>query len=230
MTAIASLYDESGNMVKDWAMAGYNCHCFDLLGTPRTEQFGKGSITWYALDVLSEETALLIHKLQPSLVFGFPPCTDVSVSGAAHFEKKFRENPDNMAEAAELARRVAWLAASVGAAWMIENPVSMLLHFLGDPDYKFDPFEFGGYLPEDDIHPRWPDYIAPRDAYPKETWIWASDDFVFPEKAPVYCPPGWSAQATKLGGKSAKTKQIRSETPRGYAKAVFMANRGRHPL
>ncbi len=33
-----------------------------------------------------------------------------------------------------------------------------------------------------------------------------------------------SKQWGKLGGKSAKTKQIRSETPRGFAKAVFLHN------
>lgn len=222
-----SLYDESGNMLRDWANAGYDCHCVDLLGKPRQEQIGKGYITYHKLDVMSKECKTLFQTVKPYFVFGFPPCTDVAVSGAAHFEKKFRENPYNMVEAANLAKQVAILASEEDAIWGFENPVSMLTHFLGEPDYKFHPWEFGGYLPEDDIHPRWPDYIAPRDAYPKETWLWTSNSFIFPEKAPVYCPPGWSTQATKLGGKSEKTKQIRSETPRGFAKAVFMANRHR---
>lgn len=48
-----------------------------------------------------------------------------------------------------------------------------------------------------------------------------------PPKLPVPMvtePTGYSRQHEKLGGKSAKTKQIRSETPRGFALAVFMAN------
>lgn len=45
-----------------------------------------------------------------------------------------------------------------------------------------------------------------------------------PDKKPVYVEEGYSLQHKKLGGKSAKTKQIRSETPRGFARAVFEAN------
>lgn len=225
MAVCISLYDESGNMLRPWAEKGYECHMFDLVGKPREESVGKGRLIWHCSDVMLPETLAFILQLKPYFVFGFPPCTDVAVSGAAHFEKKFREDPFSMVKAADLAKRVAEIGAACGAIWAFENPVSMLKHFCGDPDYKFHPWEFGGYLPEDDIHPRWPEYIAPRDAYPKETWIWASKSFVFPSKAPVYCPPGWSKQATQLGGKSEKTKQIRSETPRGFAKAVFMANR-----
>jgi len=35
---------------------------------------------------------------------------------------------------------------------------------------------------------------------------------------------GYSDQFKKLGGKSLKTKNIRSATPRGFAKAVMIAN------
>lgn len=220
-----SLYDESGNMLRPWAERGADCHCVDLEGVPRIEIVGKGKISFHKFDVNSEACRDLVDALEPYFVFGFPPCTDVAVSGSKHFEKKFREDPYNMAKAAELAELVELYGNRHKSIWAWENPKSMLKHFRGDPQYKFNPWEFGGYLPEDDVHPRWPDYIPPRDAYPKETWIWASSDFVFPEKAPVYCPPGWSPQTTKLGGKSAKTKQIRSETPRGFAKAVFLANR-----
>ncbi|UYE91815.1 hypothetical protein [Escherichia phage LHE71] len=63
-------------------------------------------------------------------------------------------------------------------------------------------------------------YIAPRDAYPKKTCLWTSDDFVMPKRKPVRLPDGYSAQQNKLGGKSAKTKLIRSLSPRGFFKAI----------
>lgn len=220
-----SLYDESGNMLRPWAEAGYDCHCIDLVAQPRIEMVGKGRISFHRMDVMSIECEHFARGLSPYFIFGFPPCTDVAVSGAAHFEKKLRDDPYAMAKAADLAKRVAILGYTTRAIWALENPKSMLKHFLGDPDYTFNPYDFGGYLPEDDAHPRWPDYIPPRDAYPKETWIWASDDFIFPPKAPVPCPKGYAPQHLKLGGTSAKTKQIRSETPRGFAKAVFLSNR-----
>ena len=177
-------------MLRPWAEKGAECHCVDLTSKPKKELVGKGFIQFHQLDVTSKECLTLADTLEPYFIFGFPPCTDVSVSGAAHFEKKAREDPYNMAKAAELAKFIPAYGKRYNSIWAWENPKSMLKHFMGDPQYKFHPWEFGGYLPEDDIHPRWPDYIAPRDAYPKETWIWASANFVFPEKAPVYCPPG----------------------------------------
>ena len=45
-----------------------------------------------------------------------------------------------------------------------------------------------------------------------------------PKKISVQFDGGYSAQHTKLGGKSDRTKNIRSATPRGFAKAVFDAH------
>ena len=41
---------------------------------------------------------------------------------------------------------------------------------------------------------------------------------------PVQPEKGHSRQHLKLGGKSAKTKNIRSATPRGFARAVYEFN------
>ncbi len=93
------------------------------------------------------------------------------------------------------------------------------------PNYKFNPFEFGGYLPVNDIHPQYPEYITPRDAYKKKTCLWTGGGFELPALKEI--PPldmkgqGGSNQHNKLGGKSLKTKNIRSATPRGFAQAVF---------
>jgi hypothetical protein len=46
-----------------------------------------------------------------------------------------------------------------------------------------------------------------------------------PDRKPVECDSfGSSTQHRKLGGKSMKTKNIRSATPRGFARAIFEAN------
>ena len=56
-------------------------------------------------------------------------------------------------------------------------------------------------------------------------WLWTGNGFVLPQPHPVLPTgddnPGWA----KLGGKSARTKHIRSLTPRGFARAVYLANR-----
>ena len=46
-----------------------------------------------------------------------------------------------------------------------------------------------------------------------------------PEKKPVSILDRYSDQFKLLGGKSLKTKNIRSATPRGFAKAVCEANK-----
>ena len=86
--------------------------------------------------------------------------------------------------------------------------------------------DYGGYLPEDDKHPAFPEYIAARDAYTKKTCIWCGNGFKQPLFRPVPMPDEWedSKQHAKLGGKSKRTKMIRSLTPRGFARAVFLAN------
>lgn len=69
-----------------------------------------------------------------------------------------------------------------------------------------------------------PQYIKSRDSYPKKTCLWTGSGFVIPPLAPVSVLSGYSAQYKKLGGKSTKTKMIRSLTPRGFARAVYLHN------
>ena len=163
------------------------------------------------------------------LVFAFVPCTDLAVSGARWFRAKRERDPDFQQKAVQRALDAIQFAKDLGAEWMVENPVSVLANkkFLGKPNYTFHPYEYGGYLDDNEAdHPLYPDYIAPKDAYSKKTCLWTSDGFVMPEKKPVACESyGNSRQHSKLGGKSEKTKTIRSLTPRGFAKAVYMANR-----
>lgn len=45
-----------------------------------------------------------------------------------------------------------------------------------------------------------------------------------PERKPVDVGAGYSTQHLRLGGNSIKTKNIRSATPRGFARAIFEAN------
>jgi len=48
---------------------------------------------------------------------------------------------------------------------------------------------------------------------------------VMPTKVAVEVGKGYSAQYKKLGGKSQRTKDIRSATPRGFAIAIHDANK-----
>lgn len=223
------LYDYTGIMAQPWINAGYECWCFDGQHNTGIERDGLHVKVGMRFDAY--RTAEHVEQIKNMVgdgvvfVFGFPECTDMAVSGATHFVKKQKLNPAFQAEACELARLVMYVGGEYQCAWAAENPVSVLSTLWRKPDYIFHPWQYGGYLPENDEHPQYPGYIKPRDAYPKKTCIWSGCGFVMPNKKPVSVDYGYSDQHKKLGGKSLKTKNIRSATPRGFAKAVFLANK-----
>lgn len=232
------LFDYTGIMAKPWADAGYLCYCFDGQHSKGVSKSIHENILicgmWFNNKVNGELSTIDVDKIKSivgdecAFVFGFPECTDLAVSGAAHFASKRNNNPSFQDEAMTLVKLVK-LVKLVGdeykCPWALENPVSVISSLWRKPDYIFHPFEYGGYLPKDDVHPFYPEYIKPRDAYPKKTCIWAGGGFVMPEIKPVECDPGYSDQHKKLGGKSLKTKNIRSATPRGFALAVYERNK-----
>lgn len=243
---VLSFFEYTGTMLEPWAAAGYQCYAFDLQhGGPVRDSYGRpdeGFIEfrhWDAskgiistLDMLDK----LLQGRQVAMVFGFPPCTDLAASGARHWEGKRKLDPDFQNRAVRWAHDVANVAEAFDAPYMIENPQGALSTLWRKPDHRFDPCDFGGYIPEIDAeHPRWPSYIPPRDAYTKRTCLWTSGTFVMPPRASVEpvrltytredgTVTTGSPQWGKLGGKSMKTKNIRSATPRGFARAVFLAN------
>ena len=228
---VISLYDYTGEALRPWAASGYECKAYDIQHptSGRIERFeGGGSIEYVYADLHSVSELNRLRDLEADSLFayGWPVCTDLAVSGAAHFASKREKNPYFQMEAASHASNLAVVFKSIGCPYIIENPVSVLATIWRKPDFRFHPWQYGGYIPEgEENHPRWPEYIAPRDSYPKRTCLWTGGGFVMPQTKPVACPVGWSTQHSKLGGKSKKTKDIRSATPRGFAIAVFEANR-----
>ena len=92
---------------------------------------------------------------------------------------------------------------------MIENPVGRLSTYWQKPTYKFDPYEYGGYI------------SSTTDPYTKKTCLWTSDTFVMSPKKPVI-PTLGSMIKTHLGGRQKNERPI---TPKGFAEAVFQANK-----
>jgi hypothetical protein len=243
---VLSFFEFTGTILEPWAKAGYQCYAFDIQhGGPVRDSYGRpdeGFIEfrhWDAskgilatLDMLDD----LIWNHRIAMVFGFPPCTNLAASGARHWEAKRKADPAFQLRAAQWAKDVALVAEYHCAPYMVENPQGALSTLWRKSDHRFDPCDFGGYIPEAEAaHPRWPEYIPPRDAYTKRTCLWASSTFVMPPRVSIEpvrltytrkdgTVTTGSPQWGKLGGKSMKTKNIRSATPRGFARAVFMAN------
>lgn len=221
-------------MASPWVQGGVNASCYDIKNAYSQERYASGAhLNMVNFDISGEtlgRCARAINRIGGAdirIVFAFVPCTDLAVSGARWFSAKRERDPLFMERATQRALDAVKFAEDLGAEYCIENPVSMLSTLWRKPDYTFHPYEYGGYLSESEAeHPLYPDHIAPRDAYSKKTCLWTSDGFRMPEKKPVPCESfGNSRQHSKLGGKSEKTKTIRSLTPRGFAKAVYLANK-----
>ena len=233
---VISLYDYTGEALKPWAEAGYHCFAYDIQHDEpfdrctNVESFDSGgSISYVHADLHNIGTLDKIYDsmsgMDVTFAMAFPVCTDMAVSGAAHFAKKRERDPLFQRKAANYAIWCAELFQALDCPYFIENPVSVLSTLWRKPNYSFHPYEYGGYIdPEHAEHPKWPDYIAPMDAYPKKTCLWTGGGFVMPNISPVEPETGHSRQHLKLGGKSMKTKNIRSATPRGFAQAVFNSN------
>jgi len=224
------LFDYTGIMAKPWADAGYLCYCFDGQHEPGVNKSSHKNILnvgmWFdAYNIFNHcDEIIKITGDCVDIVFGFPECTDLTVAGARHFDKKRKSNPLFQFEALQLCQLTRVVGDSIGCKWAFENPIGVISSEWRKPDFKFDPCDYAGYLSAGDVHPIYPEIYPGQDRYNKKTCIWYGGGFIEPIKKrmkPEYKDnPGWK----KCGGKSLRTKNIRSATPRGFAKAVFIAN------
>jgi len=100
---VISLYDYTGEALKPWAEAGYQCIAYDIQhDNTVVETFeGGGSIMYKQADLHNMATLDKIHDSFDDLVghgsvtfaMAFPVCTDMAVSGAAHFKRKRERDP-----------------------------------------------------------------------------------------------------------------------------------------
>lgn len=227
---IYSLFDGSGYMLRDWAEAGHQCFAFNSTsgdhGGYEPVRIEHPNIT-YVECWIDPGFMFFLAKAgipKPDLIFAFPPCTDLTNAGSRHWAAKSVINARFQDDAAAVCRIAEGLGSDFKCPYMIENPVGKLSSIWRKPNAIFQPFQYGGYLPGNDAHPAFPGIIPCNDAYQKTTCLWFGNGFVMPEPKAVpnsgNSNPGWKS----LGGKSKRTKLIRSLTPRGFALAVFEAN------
>lgn len=142
----------------------------------------------------------------PDDVYGIlaaPPCTDFASSGARWFAAKDRDGRTLQSMGVLIAVLEIIARAQPSAFWALENPIGRIRRWMHTPALTFDPCEYG-------------------DPYTKRTHLWGR--FNPPVKNPVY-PSEGSKMWRIYGGRSERTKMMRSITPPGFARAFFEANR-----
>lgn len=203
---VVSLCDLTGNMLRPWAKAGFDCYAVDIqhsIRKDRRDDFpGGGSITYVWGDVRSWTPPAKV-----AMGFAFTPCTNVAVSGARDFQKKgwpmLRDALD-MFHAAVTA--MEWACCP----WMAENPIGRISGIMGKAEHTFDPCDYAGYPGGED------------DRYTKKTCLWTGGGFIMPEKRRVEPDQGSKMHLMPPGPDRANQ---RSATPMGFARAVFEANK-----
>jgi hypothetical protein len=195
MTFVLSLCDRSGVMVQPWHDAGYMSWLVDTQH-PDGAHRGEDGIFRRGEDVRGFDSAF-----SPAIVFAFPPCTNLAVSGARWFEDKGLEA---LHESLGIVIACKRICEASGAPWMLENPVSTLSSYWRAPDYTFQPWQYG-------------------DRYTKKTCLWTGGGFVMP---PAWhaTPPDGTTGLIHLMPPSADRADKRAVTPAGFAQAVFEAN------
>ena len=226
MPSVISLFDLTGTLAKPW-LASHHVYQFDMQLEPH--QGEHVTLINGTADTWKEELDRLCREEEISIILSQTPCNDLAVSGSRWFKKKFQANPNYRQEAMELVYIARDLGEKYNIPYAIENPVSVISTEWKRPSLTFHPFEYGGYLPvNDDPKLYGPLYqMTPaQDRYYKKTCIWSGAGFVHTEKRPVEPIPVESRQS-KLGGKSDRTKNLRSACARGWALAVYEANSNR---
>lgn len=214
MSTVISLCDLTGNMVQPWVKAGYSAVLVD------PQHAGNEGFEWIGRDQFInriagtiEDATEYIGKLMRSygvaMVFGFPPCTDMAVSGARWFRAKYEADKLFQAKAVMVAEQCRTIGKLSGAPYMVENPVSVLASAFGKPQHTFHPADYTAYEPADN--------------YTKKTCLWTGNGFIMPEpfKDETLGAPDNRIHFASPGPERAN---FRSATPMGFARAVFAAN------
>lgn len=194
-----SLCDKTCVAALPWAEAGYRCICVDIEAGPSPHpmiETVRADIHWW-------------YPPQGRYAFGmaWSPCTHLAVSGARWFKRKGLRA---FADGALLFERSRLILESLGCPYGNENPIGVLSTYHRKPDHIVHPWEFAGYL--EDVQ---------ADNTTKATCLWTGGGFVLPEKRPAPAP---HRNDCWLAPPSDDRADLRSATPSGFAKALFLAN------
>ena len=213
---VVSLFDKTGTAVQSWADAGYQCVLFD---TQHPSGFAtlRDRITTVNCDlsiaqpttirdlVASAIRAKPDDQIEVAFVFCFVPCTHLAVSGARWMKGKGLRA---LASSIHLFATAADYCEYTGAPYLIENPVSTISTYWRKPDHTFHPWQYSG--------------LESDDCYTKKTCLWTGGGFRMPKP---YCDPDCKPDdRIHKAPPSPERANFRSATPRGFARAVFIAN------
>lgn len=211
-----SLCDYSGRQSQPYADAGYRVIRLD----PKL-QWGPSTLPLTCQELASGLKAEPLkwedHIGNVHGILMAPPCTDFSASGAQYWwAKDFDGRTKKSLQIVDACLSIKdhfqpkW--------WVLENPVGRL------PQLR--PVLGKGVF----VHPHWyagwaDDPASKTEACTKLTGLWGNFNRDLPKnEMPPVKASSQGSWIQSLGGKSERTKELRSMTPQGFARAFKMAN------
>lgn len=203
------LCDITGHMAEPWVEAGYHAVLVDPQHPPGIHTDGNVTRVGEVITGATDYIGRVMRDDHIAFVMGFPPCTDVAVSGSRWFAAKGKLDIHFQTKAALVAEQCRTIGSLCDAPWLFENPVSVFSSIFGKPNFTFSPDDFTGYCAADN--------------YTKKTCLWTGGGFRMPPKNKDLtlgkpddrihkCPPG------------PERANFRSATPKGFAMAAFLSN------
>ena len=197
---------------------------FDLTGT-WSEPYKKNGYEVIRIDIQNGIDILEwdYSKIDRSKVYGIlasVPCTDYAVSGARWFAEKDKDGRTEQSQ--KLVNKTKEIIEYFNPKfWVIENPISRIHNlnpWMGKPKMYFHPYEFANYGYDE--------------FYSKKTSLWGK--FNEPVKIPlkenqkidntkIHYPKDKNGKSLSWG--SIEASNVRSVTPRGFAKAFYEVNK-----
>lgn len=225
MKTLLSLFDYTGNWAAPYEEAGWNVILWDIKHDPdmvsRFSDINEANAEFFYEHIFDNYGTV-------DGIIAAPPCTDFAVSGARHWKSKDESGITELSvEMVYQVLRIVDLCQP--DFWALENPVGRLNKLMPElaeyGPWYFQPWWFG-------------------DPYTKRTGLWGEfnkpiksngigifksiEDSELCEVEPVMFQgkdgKKGSYMWAKLGGKSEKTKELRSTTPKGFARAFYNAN------
>lgn len=203
MKTLLSLFDYTGNWALPFAESGeWNVLMCDI--KHEHNDFDTFS------DIMSIDAKMLYENIFENFgtidgIIAAVPCTEFAVSGARWFKQKDRDGRTKVA--IDLVYQTMQIIECCRPNfWCIENPISRihtLVPDIGKPAMYFNPCDFG-------------------EPYTKKTALYGKFNANLQKN--IVEPTEGSKMHRLYGGKSERTKALRSVTPPGFAKAFFEAN------
>lgn len=208
---IISLFDHSTSWSLFYEKAGYLVIRVDL-------KSGIDILTW---------NYKWIDRNRVAGILAAPPCTEYTVSCNRLWADKDRDGRTKAANALiDKTLEIVDYFWHEDLFWAMENPVGRLTRMLagnylpGEPTIKI-PTRLRSIVKKPVLKFNPCDYGDP---WTKQTLLWGKFNRLEKRRVP---PIQWADQGSwtqALGGKSERTKEIRSITPSGFARAFFDAN------